>query len=210
MTAAPKLRLIVASHNPDKAAVVRAVVGAAAEVMPAPRGISLETGESHDSLGANAEEKARYVSRQVPGTLVVATDGGLEIPALGTDWNPVLTRRFAGPDATNADRMRALLARTRQLAGADRAIAWREAMAIARDGETIACWEETGPAGLLAESAPAHVDGQDGFWLPLLWQCPEFDGRLLSDLSERERGTRYDHWQRLGERLRTFLAGVGS
>lgn len=207
MTPESRPRLVVASHNPDKVAALRAVVGGAA-VRPAPRDISLESEESDASLLANAEEKARRVSRQMPGVLVVATDGGLEIPALGAAWNPVLTRRFAGKDATNAARVHLLLKQTCHLRGSERTIAWREAMAVARDGSILASWEETGPNGLLAERMPSGAENRDGFWAPLIWRCPECGGRMLSDLPEREREARRDHWQRLGEDLRAFLAAL--
>src|SRR4051812_26072590 len=65
-----------------------------------------ETGVSFEE---NAVLKAVEASGEFGG-LAAATDGGAIIPALGDDWNALLTARAAGPGATDLDRLEHLLA----------------------------------------------------------------------------------------------------
>ena len=203
-------RLLLASGNPAKLAALRRALGAAAVVDPLP-----EAGGGHDEgtgvdFAAIAAAKARRASHDPPGALVVATDGGLLVPALGVRWDPLRTRRFAGPAATNRERAAALLSLAAGLRGEERRIGWREALAVARDGRTMATWAaEDRPGQLATEVDPAMVE-DGGFWVPAVWMCPEFGGRCLAELTAEERAARDDHWARLGRELRRFLASSPS
>lgn len=202
-------QIVAATGNPAKVAQIERLVGGVAVVSPAPRDIAHEVGEAEtgSSLAAIARTKAVAWSRAL-GTdeLVVATDGGLVVPALGAAWNPLRTRRFAGPAASNRDRADALLALAAGLTGDERRIWWREGVAVAGNGRALASWEETGPSGLLApDYDPADLVGSDGFWVSAVWLCPELGGRRLAHLTPAETGARDDHWRRLGAELRRFI-----
>lgn len=209
------LELIVATTNAAKVAALRRAVGGAATL----------TGTEHDisqgflenpagSFQQIAEAKALSASRALePGACVIATDGGLYIPALGPSWAPQYTRRFAGPDATDRDRADALLRLGAPLKEDERRIFWREALAVARNGNLVASWTADGPPGLLADDYdPVALARGDGFWLPSLWICPEFGGRRLSDLTPDDQMARRDHWFQLGawlsELLRSQFGGL--
>ena len=200
--------LVAATANPAKVAELRRVVGSLAAVSPPPDDISPQIEESGSTVEAVAEAKATAWSRTLDsGALVVATDGGLLIPALGASWDPVRTRRFAPAAASDDERAAALLNLAAHLDGEERRIGWREAMAVARDGDVLVTWSAEGPPGFLAETVDAAaIAAGAGFWVPAIWRCPEFGGRLLAYLSPAERATRRDHWTVLGERLRAFLS----
>ena len=71
-------------------------------------GIDGEPVEDADSFHGNAEIKVRYYALR-SGLPTLADDSGLEVDAL--DGRPgVYTRRYAGPDATDADNNARLLA----------------------------------------------------------------------------------------------------
>lgn len=200
-------RLVLASGNAAKLTALRRAVGGAAVIVPRaePNDSPPEEGAS---VEANAAAKARRASRELPGELVVATDGGLLVPALGSAWNPPRTRRFAGAAASNRQRAEALLALAAGLKGADRRIGWREALAVARDGRIVAEWAAEGTDGLLArEVEPTGIE-EAGFWVPAVWLCPEFGRRRLAALSAADLAARDDHWTRLGRDLRRFLASL--
>lgn len=210
-------RLVLASANRDKAAVLEHALGGllpvvlVRDVLTPSSSAWKEIDDSEDgpTMRAIAGAKACRWAVRFPGEMVVATDGGLLIPALGAAWVPARTRRFAGEWASNAERVAALLALTRDLRAQDRRVGWREALAVARNGSLLATWEAEATPGLLAANvAPAFVPG-DNFWLPALWCCPEFGGRRLADLSPAEQAARDDHWARLGTDLRHFLAPQG-
>ncbi len=208
-------RMVAATRNPAKVERLSDLVGDLAAVSPPALDISLEQSadqESGDSFAEIARTKAGAWSRAI-GTddLVVASDGGILIPALADAWDPRRTRRFAGEGRTNRERADALLALAAGLEGEQRRVLWREAMAVARSGVVLATWEADGPPGLLARDYdPAWLDASDGFWMPALWVCPEYGGRRLADLAAVERAARVDHWGRLGTELRRFLVGLPS
>ena len=203
-------RIVAATRNPSKRRQLASLVGGLAEVAAPPHDLSLEVDDEPPDAGSFAEiarAKAVAWSRASrSGDLVVASDGGLLIPALGSAWDPLRTRRFAGPDAGNRERADALLALAAGLEGEQRRIGWREALAVARRGRVLASWEAESPPGLLARDYdPADLAAGEGFWVPVVWLCPEFGGKRLIDLTAEERAARHDHWARLGGYLRRFL-----
>lgn len=87
-------------------------------VTPDEVGIGVEPPEDADTFHGNAEIKVRfYASRS--GLPTLADDSGLEVDAL--DGRPgVYTRRYAGPDATDADNNTKLLGELDGLAAEQR------------------------------------------------------------------------------------------
>lgn len=206
MGEAPARRLVVASRNAAKVAAIGRVVPAGWTAVSAPAAVgAVEEDEAGSSFAEVARDKARRASTRLPGKLVVASDGGLLVPALGGTWDPLRTRRFAGAAATDGERAAALLRLASGLAGEGRRIGWREALAVARGGTVLAAWEAEDPGGLLADDYGPDLLADAGFWLPALWICPEFGGRRLAELSGAERAARDDHWTRLGREVRRFL-----
>src|SRR5215216_709179 len=189
------MRLIAATRNPAKVQELARLTGGLAEVVPLPAAADGDP-EEGASFAENARAKAVFWSRRLDrGEIVVATDGGLLIPALGDRWDPARTRRFAGE--TDVERAEELLALAADLAGDERRIVWEEALALARDGAVLGCWIARSDAGLLAQDVdPAVVAAGNGFWIPALWICPEAGGRRLADLSPTERAAKPDHWTR--------------
>jgi inosine/xanthosine triphosphate pyrophosphatase family protein len=190
-------------------------VGAAATVSPPPHDISLGDEELRRALaaaeeGRSVEEiaaaKATAWSRATPGEMVIASDGGLLIPTLGDAWDPTRTRRIAGDDATDLERAKELLARASHLKGEERRISWREAVAIARNGELLGAWSAESEPGLLATDVdPDLIADGHGFWVDTLWICPESHDRRLGALSIEERARRGDHWSKLQTPVRGFV-----
>lgn len=200
--------LVAATRNPAKIAQLAALVAGLAVVRPPAHDISCEEDadiEAGDDLAEIAQRKALAFSRFESDRLLVATDGGLIMPALPS-WRPARTKRFAGEHASNRDRADALLSMARGLTGPEREVSWCEAMTVARDDRVLATWVAESPPGLLAtDYDPADLTGNSGFWLPALWRCPEFGGKRLIDLTPAERTARLDHWQILGRELRGFV-----
>lgn len=211
------MRVIVGTRNPAKVREVAEALRGVAVVGPPPNDISLEpcTELVSTEIEAIAADKAVAWSRAVTcgsgsDLPVVATDGGLLIPALGKAWDAERTRRFAGEAANDRERADALLALTAGLRGEERRIGWREAVVIARGGDLVASFVAESPPGLLARDFdPALVEAGAGFWMPALWICPDVGGRRLAELTEEERAVREDHWTHLGRELRAFFGSDG-
>jgi XTP/dITP diphosphohydrolase len=102
-------RLLVATHSAHKLAELRELLHLdRAEVVGLDDvGVDDEPDETGRTFETNARIKARFASRRT-GLPTLADDSGLEVDAL--DGRPgVRTRRYAGPNATDADNNAKLL-----------------------------------------------------------------------------------------------------
>ena len=162
-----------------------------------------ETGGTHREI---AESKALEWA-WIGGCLAIASDGGIDIPALGPNWDSVLTRRAAGEGATDEDRVRHLLALMEHLeSDADREATWNEALAIASPSGIVQTWEVTGPTGIIRnEPSTKRIEG---FWLAGLWYIPAI-GKAYTELSTEELRPARDPWLRLAADVQGWLAGGG-
>ena len=190
--------ILLATGNGAKQETLRWLVEGAPvhPVTPAEVGVSADPDESADTHLAIAREKAREWS-EAGQMLVIASDGGLVIPALGDNWESRYTHRFAGPAADDRQRARRLLDVMAPLRGEERSASWVEAVALADRGEVLASWHLTGATGYIVEEMPPEVD-TSGFWVFSLWRFPRF-GKIYHELTAEEKELLDDHWTRLRE-----------
>lgn len=201
------MEILLATGNAAKQAKLRWLIDGLGFTTRTPRerGVSLDPAERESSHREVAAEKAVAWSRHA-GMLVIASDGGAHIPALGASWNSLFTRRAAGTDADDRDRADHLLALMAGRSGPERDVTWIEAVAVAQCGTLLGAWEEAGAIGRLVEQYdPAKVAG--GFWFPALLLVPRF-GRLYADLTPAELAQVDDGWNALRGSVRPFLAGL--
>ncbi len=102
-------KLLIATHNAGKLAELRDLLSDAPYTLVSLSdvGIELDVDETGQTLEENAALKATTYA-QLAGILTLADDSGLEVDAL--DGAPgVHSARYAGPDATDADRIAKLL-----------------------------------------------------------------------------------------------------
>jgi XTP/dITP diphosphohydrolase len=136
------VKLFLASSNPGKLAEFRALARTVAAQVP----IDLELLAELESLPAfeenaptfaeNAAGKALHYSRLCQG-LVCSDDSGLVVPALGGAPG-VQSARYAGANATNAERIAKLLAELRGKTGLERAAHFVCVIALAKQGKALA------------------------------------------------------------------------
>jgi len=194
-------RILLATTNPAKQAKLRWLLeGLDVEAVTPPSPLTvLEEGRTHLE---NAEAKARAWSRHF-GMAAIASDGGLVIPALGERWDALLTARFAGPAAGDRERLDRLLEMMQPHEGADRSACWREALALAENGQVLASWSAQSQPGLLAESyEPSKL--VPGFWAFTIWVLPHL-GKTYGQLSPDEVERLEDHWGVLRQRVRGWF-----
>ena len=158
-----------------------------------------EEGDSHLGIAIG---KAVAWSRALEA-LVVASDGGLSIPALGDGWSSLITRRGMGADVPDEERARRLLRRMRDLDGERRACWWTEAVAVARAGELVGAWEANGLEGYIAYEFVPPEDGTNGFWVGGLWVTR--DGARRWALTPEDTMRLGDPWMSLREPLRGLV-----
>ncbi len=179
---ATRRRFVLATANPDKAREIEAVLGAAglvAELVPRPATVP-DVDETGMTLEDNARLKAVALCAAT-GLPAIADDTGLEVDAL--DGRPgVYTARFAGPDATYDDNVRALL---EALDGVDspRRGGSFTTVAVARwpDGtERVAIGRVQGTI----TEAPR---GSGGFGYDPIFLPAEGDGRTFAEMAPEEK-----------------------
>ncbi len=150
--------LFVATKNTGKARELAHLLegGGLAVVGPALMRRLQAPVEDGATFEQNAVKKALHYSRLVDH-VVIADDSGLEIDAL--DGAPgVRSARFGGPAATDADRVRLVLARLDGVEWEQRTARFRCAIAIAREDKLLARFEGS-VEGLIA----FEPDGAEGF-----------------------------------------------
>ena len=206
--ASSKTRILLATGNPAKQATLQWLLeGLPLEtVTPGELGLKSvpdEEGETHQDI---ARQKANAWS-QAASMVVIASDGGLVIPALGANWESRFTHRFAGAAANDQDRLRSLLELMRPYQGAEREASWIEAVAIADRGQTLTSWELTGATGLIADvsrEGPGQDPAVEGFWVFSVWRFPKF-GKYYNQLTEAERQSLDDHWTQLRVQVQSYF-----
>ena len=154
--------------------------------------------EDAPTFAENALGKALHSSRLAEG-LVFADDSGLVVPALGGAPG-VHSARYAGPNATDAERVAKLLGELRGKAGAERRAYFVCAIALAEKCRAIAI-------------VTARVDGEilespqgvGGFGYDPVFYFPALKKTFAELLSEEK--NLYSH---RGKAFRKLLAGLSS
>ncbi len=201
-----RVPLVAVTTNAAKLAMLASLVGHRHAPEPLPETIEPTEPDPVEIIGIEplvgiAIAKAVSVSLALGGARTIASDGGLLVPGLGDRWQPALTRRFAGPDATNRQRAMALLKVADGLTGDHRRIGWREVVAIAEAGRDVATFIAEATPGWLVEKLPGDwADDRQGFWVPRLWQ--------RSPGSDPPPGAGGDHWDRLALLVAPYLDGL--
>lgn len=175
-------------------------------VSPDDMGIEGEPEETGRTFEANAALKARFYAR-LAGLPTLADDSGLEVDAL--DGAPgVYTRRYAGPEATDADNNRKLLAALDGFPADQRGARYVCVLALAlpdavgaRGGLPVRTVRGTF-RGRIATSARGHGGfGYDPLFEPL--DEPP-GGRTVGEMTEREKHSR-SHRAKAARRMTPLL-----
>jgi XTP/dITP diphosphohydrolase len=169
------MRLVLATRNDHKLRELgRMMDGVALE--PLPEGVALPP-EDGATFAANALGKARAAAAAL-GRAAIADDSGIEAAALGGAPG-ILSARFAGPGATDADN----LAKLRAEAPAGSRLRYVCVMAYAEPGGEERTFEGACSGTLAAEERGSRGFGYDPAFLP----DDVADGRTMAELSDAEK-----------------------
>lgn len=196
------MKLYVASSNPGKLREYQAMAaGQPSELALVPNFDSLPPfDESAPTFAENAAGKALHYSRLADAP-VMADDSGLVVPALGGAPGPK-SARYAGPDASDADRVRKLLSELREKNVKDRRARFVCALALAERGRVLAVVSDVVEGVLLDAPRGAGGFGYDPifFFEPLAKTFAEIP---------RDEKNQYSHRGKACRKLLTFLTAVG-
>ena len=184
MTSRPKL--LIATHNMGKLRELTELMGDIPYQLVSLRdlGIHHDVDETGSTFEENATLKAETYSR-LAGILTLADDSGLEVDALGGEPG-VRSARYAGPDATDAERVEFLLGK---LSGADPetwTARFRCVIAIAKPGHPTTLHSGSCEGRIVSEPR-----GENGFGYDPVFEFPEI-GLTMAELSA-ERKNRVSH-----------------
>lgn len=178
-------RIVLATSNPGKVREYVELGGSSVEIqLPENFRDFPEFDESAPTFAENATGKALHYSRY-SSDWVLADDSGLVVPALGGAPG-VHSARYAGPNATDAERCGKLLRALSEMSGESRRAHFVCVIAIARHGRATLIVSDR--ANGLISKAPR---GQGGFGYDPLFFFPEL-GRTYAELSGEEKN-QYSH-----------------
>ena len=172
------MKFVLASHNLGKIQEVKDILEPfGIEIEPMPQDFP-EIEENGESFSENALIKARAVSRAL-GVPAVADDSGLEVDALG-GFPGIHSARWAGPDASAAERNQLLLERMLTIPEGKRGAQFVcVAACVFPDGAELAVRGQCRGAILTEER------GKGGFGYDPIFCVPEYSctfGELESDV----------------------------
>jgi XTP/dITP diphosphohydrolase len=194
--AAPRLLLATSSRN--KLEELEAILAGLPVTLVTPRGVGLdlEVEETGENFRDNAVLKAERYAQEA-GLPALADDSGLEIDALGGAPG-VRSARYAGPGATDADRIALVLGRLADTPEASRTARFRCVMALATPEGLVGTVEGTCEGTI----APAPR-GTGGFGYDPIFLLPD-RGRTMAELTPEEKHA-VSHRGRAGRAARTLI-----
>ena len=180
------MKLLLASSNPGKLReYVELARGSSATIELLPRvGEFPSFEESAPTFAENSAGKALHYSL-FTDEAVLADDSGLVVPALGGAPG-VRSARYAGPGASDADRVQKLLREMRGRAGGERRARFVCVTAVARAGRAIAVVSDLASGLITGEPRGAGGFGYDPVFLF------EELGRTYAELTPAEKNA-YSH-----------------
>ena len=135
------IELVVATRNRHKTREIQNILGPDFMVRDLADTEVPEIRENGTSFEENAKLKALAASRQLPG-LVIADDSGMEVNALGGAPG-IYSARYAGPNATEREKMDKLLRELVRVRATDdgRRARFRCVVALAQNGHLLGIFE---------------------------------------------------------------------
>jgi len=183
MTNAMTQKLVIASNNPGKIAELNDLL-APLGLQPVAQG-ELGVSEAEEpavTFVENAILKARHAARET-GLPALADDSGLAVDALNGQPG-VRSARYAGPDATDADNVQALLAAMKDVPDAERGAQFHCVLVYLRhaDDPTPIICHGRWPGRILTETR-----GEGGFGYDPVFLTPEYECSS-AELSREQKG----------------------
>lgn len=176
-----KSKLLLATNNLGKAQELTALLGGVPFIITTPReeGIALDVEETGATFGENAALKARAFAI-ASGLLTMADDSGLEVDAL-CGAPGVLSARYAGPEASDEDRMRYLLSKLKLVKWDRRGARFRTVISVAWPAGAVELFDGTCEGMIALEPLGVQGFGYDPvFYIPFL-------NKVMAELSLEEK-----------------------
>ncbi|NPA90060.1 MAG: XTP/dITP diphosphatase [Chloroflexi bacterium] len=195
-------RLLIATHNPGKVREYRQLL----RDLPLELtyldevGITEEVEETGQTFLENAIQKAMGYA-ELSGMLTLADDSGLEVDALGGAPG-VHSSRYAGPGASDQERIDKLLRELEGVPEEERTARFRCVIAVATPDGRL-CAAQGTVEGIITESPR----GEHGFGYDPIFYLPD-KGRTMAELLPEEKN-RISHRARAAHAIKPLLKSCG-
>ena len=195
-------KLLLATNNAGKVKEFRSLLqGIPFElVTPQEMGIKSEVAETGTTYEENARLKACALSKE-SGLLTLADDSGLEVDALNGEPG-VMSARYAGKNASDADRVKYLLSKIKDVPKEKRTARFRCVIAIAKPDDPVEFCE--GECQGLIAFEPC---GKNGFGYDPIFCFPKY-GKTMAELAIDIKN-RISHRGRAAQKARLILNKPG-
>ncbi|HEU5318223.1 MAG TPA: RdgB/HAM1 family non-canonical purine NTP pyrophosphatase [Chloroflexota bacterium] len=193
------IRLLLGTSSQKKIAELHEILaGVPADLVdPLSIGLSLDPEETGETFEDNAILKARTFA-SASGLPALADDSGLEVDALGGGPG-VHSKRYAGPGATDGDRIALLLKNLAAVPDSQRTARFRCVIALATPAGLIGTVDGT------CEGRIAHAPrGTNGFGYDPVFLLPE-RGKTIAELESGQKH-QISHRGRAGAAARDLIA----
>jgi XTP/dITP diphosphohydrolase len=194
------IQIFLASSNPGKLREYRVLASdSPIEVALLPNFNEIPVfEETAPTFAENSAGKAMHYSRFAAGT-VLADDSGLVVPALGGAPG-VFSARYAGPGASDADRVQKLLREMRDLEGEARKARFVCVTCLAQGGRALAVLSDSAEGFIATEPK-----GTDGFGYDPVFFFLQL-GRTYAEITRQEKN-QYSHRGKAFRKALAFLEG---
>jgi len=199
------ISLLLASSNPGKLGEYRALAASGSAGLAA--GLDLlpnfdqlpKFEESAPTFGENAAGKARHYS-QFTRQPIFADDSGLVVPGLGGAPG-VHSARYAGPHASDAERVSKLLRELRARSDADRRARFVCVIALAERGQVLGVFSAAAEGEILDQP-----HGEGGFGYDPVFYFPPLK-KTFAEITREEKNL-HSHRGNAFRKLQEFLAST--
>lgn len=186
--------LVFASNNQHKAEELRSALPGRFSIQTLKEAaIAIDIPEPHDTLEANASEKARTIY-QLTGKNCFSEDTGLEVYSLNNEPG-VHSARYAGEEKLFDRNIEKLLSKLESTK--DRSARFRTVICLILDGK------EYFFEGICEGEIIDHRRGESGFGYDPVF-IPTGSGRTFAEMDIREKN-RYSHRKKAADKLVAFL-----
>lgn len=189
--------LLLATGNPGKLSEFRRILGGLPLQLLGPADLDLELAvpEEGRTFAENARAKACAYAAAA-GMPALADDSGLEVDALGGRPG-VMSARYAGEGASDADRRRLLLAEMEGVPEDERSARFRCVIALCWDGQVYLT------EGSIEGTIARQERGSGGFGYDRLFLLPD-RGLTMAELSPEEKDA-FSHRGQAARAMRAVL-----
>lgn len=202
------MNILIGTKNPYKAGVMEYMLSDIDNVkihLLKDSNINIEIEEDGPSLIENAKKKAIEISKYTDW-YVLTSDGGVDIPSLGSKWDILRNQRIVGHENDDRTKIIKILKLMKGIKREDRKVEYHLALALALEGKIVGVLEGITDRGYIIEKMPKG-DIPFGMWMGHIWYYPKYQ-KTFTQLNEIQLNEANSQGDVLKEGLKKLIQGI--